>query len=508
MNIFTSQRAKRNWLHIGFIALVIGIVIMLNAIVTVLGDKYDWYGDMTSEELYTISDALREAVSSVENEVGIDIIFCCTKDYAEKNLTGENRADSLSYVHSTAEQLAKEFDNINIAYHDTVKEPDYFKNSFTEIERFLNGIESPVIVARRGADGGYGTHFKVYAARSFYGFSSSDSSLYAYNGEAVFASAILGLSYDTEPTVYFVKGHNERLYNKTSDGKNAPISLINLFALSGFKVEELDLAEGDIPTDARMVIINEPEFDYSASEIERLDTYMANKGSVMIFTNPNYNDNLSRLYSFVYARAGVKVNTEGKVTDEKTNLATDKLSLRGEVSSSAAAKTYLSYLSDYTAARPFFTNSASITIDEAFMSNEGVYEGDSYTYTQPLFMTSESGEYKGVKGNHLLMSVTAILKGKSTGDAYSYLVFAPSSGFAMDEALSNQAYPNYDIVLSLVHSMTAVQTTVDIDYKAFANYDLDITEAQAKTATVILAVVVPLAVIITGAVILLRRKRR
>ncbi len=506
--LFSSQRAKKNLINVGFIALVIAIVIMLNAIVTVLGERYDWYADMTDEQIYTISDALKETLKGANMDVGVEIIFCCAKDYAESNFSNLSSGDALAYVHSTASQLAKEYENIGISYHDTTKEPEFFKNNFTEIERFLSGIESPVIIARRGEDGKFGTHFRVYAARSFYGFASSDNSLYAYNGEKVFASAILGLTLDEAPAVYFATGHGERLYNATSENEKAPINLINLFYYSGFKVEEINLSESDIPSDARMIVINEPEFDFSAEEIAKLDTYMANKGSVMMFANPDYSDSLSRLYSFLEARTGVTVNNEGKVTDNKSNLTTDPLSFRAEISSSSAAGTYLSYLSNYTSAKPFFTNSSSIKIDEKYTSENGVYEGDSYTYTQPLFQTTDSGEYKGVNGNHIVMSVTAILKGKSTGEAYSYLVFAPSSGFASDDALSNQAYPNEDIILSLVHSMTSAQTTVDVDYKAFANYDLDITEAQAKTATVILALVVPFAVIVAGAVILYRRKRR
>ena len=74
--------------------------------------------------------------------------------------------------------------------------------------------------------------------------------------------------------------------------------------------------------------------------------------------------------------------------------------------------------------------------------------------------------------------------------------------------MQNQAYPNQDVILSLVHSMTAAQTTVDINYKAFVNYDLDITERQAKTATVILSAIIPLCVVAVGSVLLFRRKRR
>ena len=509
--IFKTPRARKNAFIVSIIALVIACVIILNAIITVLGDKFDWYLDMTDEQIYTISDALKETLKGANMDVDVEVIFTCSEDYAKNNFSNLSSGDALSYVYATATQIAKEYDNIIISYHDTAKEPDFFKNKFTEIDRFLNSIENPVIIARRTVDEkgeiSYGTHFKVYAARSFYGFSSSDSSLYAYNGEKVFASAILSLTLDEAPAVYFLTGHGEKLYQKSGENQ-APIELINLFYYCGFKVEEIDLDNAEIPKDARMVVINEPEFDLSATIINKLDSYMGNQGSVMIFTNPVFNDNTPRLLSFLESRCGVTTNVGGKVTDEKSNIIGDKFSFRGEISSNNAAKSYLSYLSNATRAKPFFTNATSVTINEKFMSDSGAYEGDSYIYTLPLFQTANSGKYKDVNGNHFVMSVSSILKGKGNSDRYSYLVYCPSNGFASNEALQNQAYPNSDIILSLVHSMTSAQTTVEIDYKAFANYDLDITESQAKTATVLLSVVMPVIAIAVGGVLIFRRKRR
>ena len=509
--IFSSQRAKKNWINAGIIALVVAIAIMFNAIIGILGDKFSWYADMTDEQIYKISDALKETLNGANMKADVDIIFTCPEDYAEQNFSNLSSGDALAYVHSTATQIAKEYPNVHISYHDTKLEPDFFKNNFTEIERFLNSMENPIIIARRTVDKNgnvsYGTHFKVYAARSFYGFSSSDSSLYAYNGEKVFASALLSLTLNEEPAVYFTKGHNEKLYSKDADGNNVPCELVNLFYYCGFKVAEIDLDNEDIPDDAHMVVVNEPEFDLSALAINKLDSYMAKTGSVMIFTNPDFNDNLTRIVDFMETRCGVTTNS-GKVTDEKSNIIGEDFSFRAEISSNTAAKRYLSFLSNSTSAKPFFNNAVSVSIDSEFMTEQGAYEGDSYIYTLPLYQTASSGKYNGVSGSHQVMTISSIVKEKSSNTAYSYLVYCPSNGFASDEALQNQAYPNQDIILALVHAMTSLQTTVDIDFKTFVNYDLDISEKQAKRNTVILSIVLPFCVVAVGGVLLYRRKRR
>ena len=69
--LFSSQRAKKNLVNTGIIALVVAIVIMLNAIITILGDKFDWYLDMTDEQIYTISDALKETLNGANMDVEV-----------------------------------------------------------------------------------------------------------------------------------------------------------------------------------------------------------------------------------------------------------------------------------------------------------------------------------------------------------------------------------------------------------------------------------------------------
>ena len=87
------------------------------------------------------------------------------------------------------------------------------------------------------------------------------------------------------------------------------------------------------------------------------------------------------------------------------------------------------------------------------------------------------------------MSVTSISYYKENQPVYSYLVVCPSGGFVADETLSDNMYPNEGIVMSLIHSTTNAQVPVDLDFKTFANYKLDITSTQATRSTVLLIVI-------------------
>jgi len=495
----------------GLIALVIVILIFLNASLSILADRYNLYSDMTKEGLYTVSDELTSLLDDTDIANSIEIIFCCDEDYAKTHYTNLESGQALSYVHSTATQLASRYDEINITYRDIQREPDFFKENFQDIERFLAGIKDPIIVAKKNADGKYGTHFKVYAARAFYGFSSTDGSLYAYNGEAMFAAAILSLSHIEAPTVYFTVGHGETI--SSLNDENVPCELWNLFLACGFDVAQINLGTTKIPENASMVIINEPQHDFSYSEAESVGIYLDNKGSVMFFSNPDYDSNFKNLYGLLESKAGITV-TDGKVTDPDTNPLGKDFTFTAGTADSAAANVYLSYLKDPSSASAMFDNSAAINIDSKFMSSEGHYVMSNYAYTLPLYQTSGSALLDGEDGVYNVVSVTSLVRrydgsdGVDPHDEYSYLLFAPSSGFSSDEALTSNNYANRDVILSITHVITAAQTPVNIDYKVFENYDLIITEKQAKTTTACLVIIPAALIVLVGAVVIFRRKHR
>ena len=52
----TGRKIRYGSTSIAIVALVIAVVVVLNAIMTLLTQKFMWYGDMTPELKFTISD--------------------------------------------------------------------------------------------------------------------------------------------------------------------------------------------------------------------------------------------------------------------------------------------------------------------------------------------------------------------------------------------------------------------------------------------------------------------
>ncbi len=518
-----SRKVKYSTLNIAFIALVIALVVVLNSIITTLSESYNWYIDMTDEQIFSLTDESKELLAGVNDEVQLEIVFPYDRDRIEGDFVTSSSSGAIGYIHTTAEQIADECDNITISYHDVDRDYAFYQETGT----LSKAGDDVVIVLRKDVHGNYVKgDFRAYPVNHFY-VSDTNGSLYGYNGELIFMSAILAMSNDTIPTVYFTIGHGEISFkgdasvdysNLESALYNGLISadaleLICLFCDSGFTVKPLDLMSSDIPEDARIIVINEPSSDFDDTELYKLRQYLANEGVVFAFTP--YNADLKSLFATFRENYGVTVNASSSpVIDDSTKFDNTPNTLLANVSthdSSFATSQYFSALKGYSSAKARFKDSATLSVNPEFMQTTGYQWGMAETrFTYPLLETTKDATFNGQKGTQFLMSITAIEKFRQgTGDSsFSYLMVCPSGEFASNEYLGSTSAPNKNMILSLIQATSSVQTPVNLDYKTFMNYELDITDRQAQTATILLATILPVCAVICGVVIIVRRKHK
>ncbi|MBR7101867.1 MAG: Gldg family protein [Clostridia bacterium] len=526
-----SKNVKYSSINVAFCALIIAIVIILNAIIGVFSEKFNWQLDMTDEGIFTMSEKMEKTVGDIfkESNAKVEIIFTREHDEVKDAFALDEIKNLGGYVNATAEHLRDNFsDNIELTYKDIEKEYTFFRNNFHSYSG-TSLDQNVVIVARKNDDGTYG-EYRVFNYQAFYG--TANNKLYAYNGELMFTSAILGLVMDENPTVYFTWQHGETSFiNWNSDSVGVDYSniadnsdinpeakeLISIFAQNGYKVKPIDLAVEDIPADARTIVINKPQNDFSEAETEKLLAYYKASGTIFCFTE--YNIELPTLYEFAEANFGVTVEpATSPVIDPSTVLANSTPStLRAYVPDNTAALNYFKSLSEVFSAKAIIKNANVVKINSFYIGDEGYGEKDFTKYVKPILVTGDKAEFNGEKGVQNLITVTAAEKisgdistGVSRG-SYSYFLMCPNDGFTSNESLQNGANANKDMMLALVHTLCAREDTpslVDIDFKTFINYELDITSKQATTITILISTLVPVAAIISGTVIIRRRKLR
>lgn len=553
-----SRKLKHSTLNLIFVTIVVAIVITINSIVSILGDTFGWYLDMTKEELYSVSDELIAILDEVSNDAPIDIIFCCDKDEAEGNYTDADTGtgSAMAYIHSTAVQIADRLDNVSVLYKDPIKD-HVFIDKFTKAQGQVGPNEAAIIVARRGENGDYGTMYRTYYATSFYTFTTNpdgSNTLHGYSGERTFATAIMSLSYDKAPTAYFVWGHSETVPYSLANGKYDIPELARVFMDCGFRIRQLFLDDEEmqfsctkagcgetwgekevgkmeelicecgtiyklneiefnekrtIPSDARAIIINNPKSDYGSSELSKLSDYLiSKKGTLMCFTDPQSKEPLDNLHKFIKQETGVTVVGGDYVTHKDTVTQGQLYDFKGVIPDTNAAEAYLSILQGYGSSRPMLKNSGILKIDEDFMSDDAVSDVLADRVTQPIIKTDSNAIFGEEKNAFDVFSVTALTTIYNNQPTQSYFMVCPSVEFVSDEYLSNSMYTNEDIMFALIHATTAAKVPVDLDFKEFANYQLDISSSQASAVFVCLITIMPALVIGTGIVIIVRRKHR
>ena len=412
MNILKRRNFKYSSTSAAFTAVVIVLVMLLNAAFTLLANRHSLYVDLTDTALWTLSDEAKEVISTVEGDV--TVTFCHDRDYIESSTT-------MSFINRTALELEKEFSNIHVRYINSVLEPQLLKEyKYNTVSAILPTnviVERGIPEAR--AEGEAPSDFRVYAADAFYITDTNSGDVWAYNGEEIFAAAFLAVTADETPTAYFTTRHGES-FDK---------AFVNTIVKAGFDVKTIDLATEDIAEDCRLLIINDPKWDFAGyniydkdavSEIAKIDEFLENDGTLMVFKAPE-TDYLKNLEEFLY-EWGI-VFGEGIVTDYENSITMDGTALVAEYpSGTLAASVHKDISSLPTPPKTIVKNASPVYVsdlytegrtEEGVSTNSYIYSGNNaYRELSAVLMSTEGakvvsyGETVDEGGSYNLMTIT------------------------------------------------------------------------------------------------------
>lgn len=204
--------------------------------------------DLTVNKRYTLSDASKQAISKVNQDIKVYVYGF--KD--DSNFIG----------------LLKQ-------YHNTNNRIQY---------EFLTEETNPALIQKYNLESGYaivilecGEAQKVIDASSeftTYDYTTSESIDVT---EQVMTNSILSLTEENKPKIYFVEGHNEYTISEMS-------VLSTYLKNEAFETESLNiLTNGTIPEDCDILAIMSPTADYFETEVNEIKNYI-NKGGNIYFT--------------------------------------------------------------------------------------------------------------------------------------------------------------------------------------------------------------------------------
>ncbi len=475
----------------------------------------------------------------LDENASIKIIFCDYKDNVRDNATQR-------YVHDSAEEIAIEFpDHIELEYIDIARNPSAVSKYKVSSTSYI--YPTDVIIE-------FGTEYRICDISSFYRANEGESTPWAYDGERKLAGAILAVTRAESPVACITVNH----------GESENTALKTTLEDAGYKVRDLDLATEEIPEDCRLVVVFDPNSDFKVNdgiseidEIKKLDEFLDKTNSLMVFMSPdspvlhNFEEYLTEWgiafdrtpdndYPYLIKDSSQAISFDGYTligdyferglggafTEDMRKVAVPKNVIFPRAMS-------ISYSDKYTLTH-YQSDNDELEEQYAALTGGTIEDTESFEYAKfnsstisrdiyDMFVSTREAEAY-VNGNRHATAkdnpfklMTVSMEHRITQDANyvdyteenSYVIACGSTEFASEELLYSSSYGNGDLLLSACRAIGREPVPVGISLKPFADTTIDnITSSEATQYTVVLTVIPLVVAMISGAVVLIRRKNR
>lgn len=452
------------------LAAAIVLAVLLNLLVGALPKKYTEF-DLSEAKMYTLGDSSKKLVQSLDQDV--TVYYLCETGSEDAILTKllDHYADESS--HFRWEQ----------------KDPAIYPTFAAQYGASDVSTGSLIVVS--------GENNVVLDAADLYEYDYSDyyttgSANVTFGGEKQITSAIYKLTAAEETYAYYTTNHGEQALTS---------SLTEALEAQNITAQPLDLLTSTIPDDCDLLIINDPTSDFASDglvdEISQLQTYLENGGRVLLTTN-GYDEtpNLDAVMAqFGLAReAGLVVEGDSShalygypyslfpdygTTDESTAL--DGVNRSTHVMLSVAQGITV-------------TETDGVTAESLLNTSEDAYSKLNFDTSSTT--AKEDGDTDGP------FSLAVWARNETTG-AEVIWIGCPN----MDNEQLYQSIPgNLTFLQGCAASM--VGQDILIDTKALEASPITIPASTATTLGLVFVFVLPAAVLIAGAVVVLLRRRK
>lgn len=452
------------------VAVVIAIAVAANLVVSALPSESTQL-DLTAQSLFTLSDQTRRVAAALDRDVTL---------YLLANRGGEDET-----VRTLLDRYAGLSDRITIELVDPTEQPTFLDRYELEISRlYANSVL--VVSGSKSRLVGYDEIFVTSYSMDGYGYTTSTS----FEGENALTNAIHYVSRDDLPKVYTLVGHGET---------ELPDSITQLIERDNLQTENLSLLMIDsVPEDASAVVIHVPTGDLSADEADMLIAYLERGGSVVLMTDyiaQGQMENLLRVTSAMGLTAGQGIVVEG---DRNKHLSRYPYYLLPDIAGHEVTDPLAEggYYALVSLAQPI------LTLDGTGASVTQLLTTSSEAYSKPaaLEMTTTDKEDGDIDGPFAVMAASEKGEGK--------MIWATTAELLSDRLNALVSGANSDLFMNALSWMCGQEETISIRAKSMDGSTLTLNGAQSTFWSAVLIGVLPGLLLIAGAVVTIRRKRR
>ncbi|MGH9729691.1 MAG: GldG family protein [Candidatus Acidiferrales bacterium] len=447
---FFSKRSSR--LGTNTSVLVIAVLAIL-VFINYLGFRHHKTFDLTSEQLYTLSDQTKKIVKPIKSDVDI-FLFAKSSDPQAQQLR---------------DQMA-EYENLNPHIHFRVVDPQ----EHPELTKQYG-------VAREG-------QVIVVSGKNIQRLEETT--------EEDFASAILKATSTAVKTVCLVEGHGEKSTG-ASDGKGYS-AVAEELAKENYQVKSVNLVtSNDVPSDCSVLVDVGPQKSFFPQESQMVEKYLDGGGKAMLLLDPGTDPKLDAVLESWNIKLGdnyvIDVSGVGRLLG-----AGPGIPLVVDYGDSPVVRDFKGSMTFFPLARTVSIADTSKTEPEAVE----LLKTSSASFTVPnLGNGTVKYDPKTDQRGPLSLGVAAE---KKSGSTDARLVVIGNSEFATNQWVGQQR--NGDLFFNAVNWLTAEENLISIRPKEAANRRVTLTEAQQRELSWFSMVFLPLIVIIGGIYIWVKRR--
>lgn len=455
------------------ITVVIGIVlaVVVNLIAAKVPTKYTSF-DVTSNKLYTITDQTKEMLAGLQEDINLYVI------------SAESSVDT--NLQQTLNCYESESEHVKVSYVDPLVNPKFASQYTTG-----NLTQNSIIVESD-------KRYKVISYNDLYeteiDYTTYSQSITGYDAEGQITSAISYCTSDDMPKIYMIAGHNE--YTLDS-GFTTAIEKENI------EYETISLMDYDtIPEDAECIVIHAPETDFSADDADKVIAYLNNGGKALITTE--YVGNSLPNFERIMENFGLSIQ-QGYVVDSNAGnyyqtpiYLLPNVEYADETSGLTGSYTYV-----------FAPYAQGIAVPES--------DTDDITYTKLLTGSDSSIVKTNVQSTSTFEKeegdldgpVCIGVKAEKTLDSGSATLYLFSCAQLFTDNADSAVSGNNKVLFSNIMSTVANhEVSVSIPVKSYDVENLTASSSDMYLFETIVVVLVPLALIICGLVIWLKRRKK
>ena len=428
--------------------------------------------DMTTNQLYSISEQTEKIVGNLDKDVEIYLLA----------QTGNEDKTLLN--------MLRRYEAINDRVKVILKDPVVYP-SFVQQYTTSTVYENSVIVVS-GDRSQYISYYEIYVPQIDYTTYERTIDFY---GESCVTSAIDYVTSDNLPKAYLLTGHGEKELNTT---------LGNVIAKDNIDTESLNLLTVEaVPEDADCLIINGPASDIPQGEIDKIKAYLSNGGNLLLITDVTGKD-MPNLYALmkdygVGLAEGIVLEGDPKyclsmythylLPKINTHVITDPLLDGG----------YYVLMPVAAGIKELDDKRDTVSVAKLLTTSDS-----AYSKVDSMNMTTTEKEEGDIEGP---FSLGVAITDKSD-ETESKIVLYTSSSLLEPSINDMVSGGNYDLFLNSLNWMCEREEKISIHPKTIRNETLMVPASAATRWSILIVGIVPAVFLIAGITVWVRRRRR